>query len=223
MPLVNFAGKHPGVCIASQKLIAVLIIPIMAIMAVLPVASSAQPGIIENFTAVQKGDGAFLQWKIGKGNSCIDMSAQRHGGDGSFETYFTVEGLCGSDDTDSWYEWTDPGPFQAGREYTFRIWASNGTVVSEERAVIWRSISEKVVIAPNPVSDDIRLLLGDGVQWPLDISLFDRAGREISRWRFSTPAAVLEFPIAGTEPGLYLMRIRDAAGLIGTEGMQVVR
>ena len=182
----------------------------------------AQSGIIEQFTAAQKGDAVFLQWKIGKGNSCIDMSVQRHMGEGNYQTLHTVEGICGSPDSDSWYDWTDTATFWPGTSLTYRINASNGTVVSEERQLVWRSTTDRFSVMPNPASGSLRMLMGAGLEWPIDLHLFDRSGRKIAQQRITAPQK-LSACSNGFESGFYLLHLRDAQGQSDTERVLILR
>ncbi|MBI1192912.1 MAG: T9SS type A sorting domain-containing protein [Bacteroidetes bacterium] len=113
----------------------------------------AQSPIIEGFRVVQVGDAVQLDWFIPQGLSCLNMEVQRSEDSLAFATLNTVFGLCGSNDSDSPYDYTDAEHDPGRRTYWYRIYASSGTVVSEVLRLNYRQFEPgQLILSPNPLT-----------------------------------------------------------------------
>lgn len=186
----------------------------------LPLLMSANPGlsaqspIIQGFRAQQVGADVQLNWFIPKGLSCIDMQVQRSQDSLNFQTLSTVFGICGSDNSDSPYDYTDSEHQPGAHRYWYRIYASNGTVVSEWISLPYRSFVPGVLLLPsNP-------LIGDGMASFTHLS----AEPLMLRWLNSTgqvleelePSASGQFLLQrkGRESGLYFLQVLNTEGMV---------
>lgn len=162
----------------------------IALPALLPFRASAQDStdipVIQGLRAVQVGESVQLDWFIPEGLSCIDMQVQRIGPDTDFETQHTVFGICGSDDTDAFYDYTDTDPLLPNLTYGWRIYASNGTVVSDTVFLDFLGTSNTLQVGPNP-------LTGTGYAWfdnasgeRVRLEWWDMQGRLVKTGRYLT-------------------------------------
>ncbi len=191
------------------------------LFAVLPAA--AQSPVIQGLRVTALGDGARLDWFIPQGLSCIDMQVQRlDPGAEAFARRHTVFGLCGSDETDSPYDWTDPGPLLPNRGYAWRVWASNGTVVSD------------TVFLEAPGGDPARLDLGPNPMagagtawWPNPRAeavapvWYDANGRPVRRGA-SAVARRFAVDAAGLASGTYRLALETPEGRVRAAAAVVV-
>ena len=181
------------------------------------VHAQASP-IIQDLQAVQVGETVELDWFIPTGLSCIDMNIQRlNPGDTAFQRIGIVFGVCGSDDSDSPYDLTDDAPLLPNRTYAWRIYASNGTVVSDTVFLTLRNSNANALdVGPNP-------LIGPGTAWYANpgnariwLTWTDMQGRVVRE----SPAAVTnQFLLdpAGLEAGTYWLQV------MGEDGPRVQR
>ncbi len=186
----------------------------LALSVLLPARVVAQDSIgipvIQGLRAVQVGENVQLDWFIPEGLSCIDMQVQRIGPDTDFETQNTVFGICGSDDSDAFYDYTDTDPLLPNLTYGWRIYASNGTVVSDTVFLDFLGTSNTLQVGPNP-------LTGTGYAWfnnasgeRVRLEWWDMQGRLV---RTSTYAVQRRFALdrGGLESGTYIITIRTAS------------
>ena len=126
---------------------------VILLAGMLPFAGQAQSPIIEGFRVVQVGDAVQLDWFIPQGLSCLNMEVQRSEDSVMFAMLSTVFGLCGSNDSDSPYDYTDAEHEPGRRTYWYRIYASSGTVVSEAIRLNYRQFEPgQLILSPNPLS-----------------------------------------------------------------------
>jgi hypothetical protein len=176
------------------------------------VQGQASP-IIQDLQAVQVGATVELDWFIPQGLSCIDMNIQRlDPGETAFQRIGIVFGICGSDDSDSPYEHIDEALLPPNRTYAWRIYASNGTVVSDTVFLTLRNSNPNALdVGPNP-------LLGPGTAWYANpdnarvwLTWTDMQGRVV---RKSSPAVTNSFMLdpAGLEAGSYWLQVMGEDG-----------
>jgi len=126
----------------------------LLLIALRPFAGIAQSPIIEGFRVAQVGDAVQLDWFIPQGLSCLNMEVQRSEDSLAFETLTTVFGLCGSNDSDSPYDYSDREHVPGRRTYWYRIYASSGTVVSAAIRLNYRQFEPgQLILSPNPLTD----------------------------------------------------------------------
>jgi hypothetical protein len=178
----------------------------------LSLTAQAQSPVIDGFRAVQVGADVQLNWFIPQGLSCIDMQVQRSEDSLNWQTVNTVFGLCGSDLSDQPYDYRDRGPAQGSRRLWYRIYASNGTVVSEVLALFYKVFSPgELFIAPNPMGErgiaTFSSLSGEN----LVLEWLDQQGR---LRRSSDPSGSGEFILqrGDLESGTYWLRVRSTNG-----------
>lgn len=155
-----------------------------------------------------------LNWFIPQGLSCLNMEVQRSEDSLAFETLSTVFGLCGSNDTNSPYDYNDREHDSGRRTYWYRIYASSGTVVSEAIRLDYRQFEPgQLILSPNP-------LLGTGTAQYISLS-----GESLSlRWmnlqgqevKMQLPGAPGQFDLTrdGLPPGVYVLQIISENGEI---------
>jgi hypothetical protein len=153
-----------------------------------------------------------LDWFIPQGLSCLNMEVQRSEDSLAFEMLTTVFGLCGSNDSDSPYDYTDREHQPGRRTYWYRIYASSGTVVSEAIRLNYRQFEPgQLILSPNP-------LIGAGTAQYLSLS-----GENLSlRWvnahgqevRTQLPGAPGQFDLQrGSLPaGVYVLQVISENG-----------
>lgn len=200
---------------------------IVSVLCLLSVAAaSAQGTIIEDLTVRQLGEGVVLRWRIGQGNSCVDMNIQRSNDSLNFDKLGEFRGLCGSNDSDTWYEWFDDTGLDVNSKYWYRIWASNGTVVSRPVFVEFRdSNAGALSIAPNPMQQSAVIYYANPLGDPVSLHLFDLKGAELYR---TQEAPVNQFNLDNTfgrsgnlQPGIYLLQIQSEGKTMAVEKLLV--
>lgn len=186
----------------------------------------AQGTIIEELTARQLGDGIIVRWKIGQGNSCIDMNIERSTDSVNYLKIGEYRGLCGSNDSDTHYEWFDNAELNVNSGYWYRINASNGTVVSKPASVQFRdSNAGAVSIVPNPMISSSVIYYANTTGDKVQLLLFDMSGRLLYR---SEKSAANQFNIDNSYgrtgnllPGTYLVKILSEGQVKASEKLQV--
>ena len=69
-----------------------------------------QEGFYRDFEAVPQSNEVDLEWVIVAGNSCVNTYITRSVDGVDFDTVGTIAGLCGDDDEDIFYAYTDTAP-----------------------------------------------------------------------------------------------------------------
>lgn len=168
--------------------------------------------ILADFNARQLGEGVILDWRIVQGQFCINMQIQRTTDTlGDWTRLGEFGGVCGSDEEDVWYDWFDDSELTANTTYFYRIWASNGTVVSEISELLFRETElGSLSVVPNPVSTISQVYFANPTGREISMHLYDLQGRALSS---TDPIVTSEFRLFRDvlSSGVYLLKIRDGA------------
>lgn len=168
--------------------------------------------ILADFNARQLGQSVILDWRVVQGQFCINMQIQRTTDTlGEWTQLGEFGGLCGSDKEDVWYDWFDDSKLTPNTTYFYRIWASNGTVVSEISALFLRETElGRLSVVPNPVSFISKVYFANPTGRKISMHLHDLQGRTLSS---TEPIVSSEFRLFRDvlSSGFYLLKIRDGA------------
>lgn len=77
----------------------------------------AQDAFVTAFTAQQNGSSIKLIFTIAKGKTCNGIDIQRSANSINFETIGDIQGVCGSNDIETSYEFTDEHPLPNKTNY----------------------------------------------------------------------------------------------------------
>ena len=188
--------------------------PIYLLFIITPLLAMSQSPVIQGFRAQQVGDDVQLNWFIPQGQSCIDMEVQRSTDSLNFLTVNTVFGLCGTNDSDSPYDYNDRMHEPGSRTYWYRIYASSGTVVSESIRVDYRLFAPgQLVISPNPLIENGTATYTSLSGENLILNWYNSQGQSIRSTQPDTPG---QFALMkeGLSPGMYFLQVVSENGEI---------
>lgn len=111
--------------------------------------------VFSALTAVQFGDSIMISWTLKGGETCVDMFLMRSSDAKTFETVYSVGGVCGAT-TDQYYNYIDTTGLSSGITYYYQVIASGGVYKSEVVSIRYINAGNaQVFVYPNPVADDL--------------------------------------------------------------------
>jgi hypothetical protein len=192
----------------------------IALLLSLSMISSGQ-AFFKNFDVRQFADSVSIDWTISAGNSCNNMEVQRSEDSINFQRIAIFSGVCGNEEVDELYGFFDKGPFDLAKEYYYRIWASNGLVISDVVAIRYFYLPENIVIlAPNPADGDVAMLFNNPENKAHKLTIFDLSGRQVLTIE-DQRGNTIEIDAEGLSRGVFVVQLSDEERVIATRRVVV--
>lgn len=155
--------------------------------------SSAQDAIIQ-FSVVQLDNKIQLNFTLKAGYTCNGIGIYRSADSVNFTLIGDIQGVCGSNDRNESYSYTDYSPIKNSKNY-YRL--EPGTLgTSGIASVFFIDISENdVLVYPNPVTAATAIYTLNTSHEERTLNIFTAEGKHLYRsepWRGSTFALPLE-------------------------------
>ncbi|MGB3075200.1 MAG: T9SS type A sorting domain-containing protein [Chitinophagales bacterium] len=110
----------------------------------------AQTTVLTQFTGIQQDATIQLSFTIKGGNTCLGTEIQRSPDSIHFETIGMIAGICGSNDKDETYTFTDENPLTNQHNFYRLVLGQLG--VTDHIKVFYVNYGNSLLIFPNPVT-----------------------------------------------------------------------
>ena len=173
------------------------------------------------FTVQQVEDTIALDWTIAAGNFCINMEVQRATPTTDFERIAVFAGVCGNDEQDEPYTFSDGGPFSLDAEYSYRIWASNGTVISDTLSLNYFFLYDnQVLLGPNPMQNETKVFFNNATNSTYTLVVNDLKGKVV-KVLSNDERNSISLTRDGLAQGVYILQLRDSEDVVTTRKLVV--
>ena len=166
--------------------------------------SYSQEAIIQ-FTVVQVENKVQLDFTIKSGNTCNGIGIYRSADSVNFSLIGDIEGVCGSDDRNESYSFTDYSPLKNSKNY-YRL-QPGMLPTSGVAGVFYLDLSEnEVLVYPNPIKSTSAIFSLNTSHEERTLNVFTREGKHVYK---SEPSRSSSFPLPADDfiPGIYYFTI----------------
>ena len=170
----------------------------------------AQTTALAQFSGFQQGSSVQLLITISGGNTCQGIEIERAEDSIHFYAVGSIAGICGSNEKDESYTFTDYSPLQNQKNYYRLLLGQLG--YSPVTVVSFFNFEDGMLLFPNPAIENTILYFPNESNETLEINLYDAAGR--LAFTTSTRNSSVTIQTGNYDGGLYHVIIRQNGSIL---------